>query len=208
MMHSHPSARACPQAHVRYARGVAVPCMLFATALVLTACGSSDDDTADGGIETVDKSELVSSGTRIRARLAITDDGASELVGWYDGDRGVSCTFQEAADGVTRCLPEAKHANLFADAACTQPLSYAAACGEDPAMSRLSLTEDFADDSCGYRRRRTRVFEQGPAPTFTQPRYFKNVGSCDFLDASEPMFPMVEVPASAFAMRRVVVVER
>lgn len=71
------------------------------------------------------------SGSRIKARVTVTStktaDGAMRsekyFGGWYDAMRDEVCSPSIAADGKTRCLPQASRTstNYFADAACTVP---------------------------------------------------------------------------------------
>ena len=66
------------------------------------------------------------SGTRIRARVQTTPDGAKAHLGWHDSMLNVDCGFQRAADDTERCLP-AGGANIggsfWGDAACSVPLA-------------------------------------------------------------------------------------
>jgi hypothetical protein len=75
--------------------------------------------------------ELYRSGTRIKMKMMVSEDGARVFQGNYDSQRGEECNFQPAVDGVTRCLPVSySYASLFLDAACTLPVfvTSAAAC--------------------------------------------------------------------------------
>jgi hypothetical protein len=45
------------------------------------------------------------SGSRIRAKILITDDGARAFQGWHDSQRHEDCEFQRDAEGTMRCLP-------------------------------------------------------------------------------------------------------
>lgn len=68
------------------------------------------------------------SGTRLRARVQILDDGARRLVGWHDRELGIDCSFGRDAAGVLRCLPVAARVPAFADPACTVPAHLPVSC--------------------------------------------------------------------------------
>jgi len=81
------------------------------------------DGTSNGG----GAGAGTTSGTRLRARTLVAEDGARAPNGWHDSARGVDCSFQRAADGKLRCLPLSSgtiHTQWFADASCTKPLAY------------------------------------------------------------------------------------
>jgi hypothetical protein len=60
------------------------------------------------------------SGSRLRVRAVVTDEGYQAVVGWYDQQRAENCEFQRDAEGALRCLPTATTDDVyFADAACT-----------------------------------------------------------------------------------------
>ncbi len=73
---------------------------------------------------------LYESGTRIKARIARTDDGAKQWSGWHDVDLNTDCTFGVAPDGKTRCLPPfiTTGAQQYEDATCTKPMFYTTKC--------------------------------------------------------------------------------
>ena len=65
------------------------------------------------------------SGSRLKAKYRIADDGSKEYLAgsWYDSQRQEDCSFQLSADGATRCLPTSTpFPPYYADAACSQPL--------------------------------------------------------------------------------------
>lgn len=70
------------------------------------------------------------SGTRLKARYYVGEDGSKQFVGWHDSQRNEDCGFSKAGDGVLRCLPSAgaSEAGIFSDSGCTQPLAIAANC--------------------------------------------------------------------------------
>jgi hypothetical protein len=73
-----------------------------------------------------DASAQETSGTRLKARYYVGDDGSKQFAGWYDTERKENCTFSTASDGAIRCVPAATAAavgSYFADSACKQPLA-------------------------------------------------------------------------------------
>jgi hypothetical protein len=66
------------------------------------------------------------SGTRIKARVQATPDGAKAFAGFYDNSLAVPCSFNRAADDVLRCLPNTyAYAGVYwGDAGCTAPIAY------------------------------------------------------------------------------------
>lgn len=68
---------------------------------------------------------ITQSGSRIRATVLTTPDGAVIFTGYHDMDRGEDCQFGlPASDGVVRCLPLASAlpaSPYFSDAGCTVP---------------------------------------------------------------------------------------
>src|SRR5690606_29553767 len=63
---------------------------------------------------------------RIKMRVLSTPDGAKVFHGWFDSQRNEDCTFQRAADDMTRCLPSSvayDYGTYYADAACTIPVA-------------------------------------------------------------------------------------
>lgn len=62
------------------------------------------------------------SGSRLKARRLIGDDGAEHFYGWHDSMLGVECSPAKATDGQIRCLPFGYNAYLFVDAACSNAI--------------------------------------------------------------------------------------
>ena len=75
-------------------------------------------------------------GTRLVARYWRAGPDAAVFKALFDTELGVECTFEVAVDGATRCLPSSNLAflpaagdgALYADSACTRPVSVASAC--------------------------------------------------------------------------------
>lgn len=60
------------------------------------------------------------SGSRLRARWLVADDGSKQPAGWLDTKRNEECTFMRASDGLMRCLPRGLmvSAVYFGEATC------------------------------------------------------------------------------------------
>ncbi len=77
-------------------------------------------------------------GTRLRARVVSTDDGARQFVGWRDTELEFDCAFNVAEDGARRCLPTVlidptlSPDTYFADAGCSTPVVVLVGCDNDP----------------------------------------------------------------------------
>ena len=68
------------------------------------AQGPAGKDGAPGAQGPAGKDVAVS-GTRIKARYLLGDDGARMLLGWQDTKLGAACEWGVASDSKTRCLP-------------------------------------------------------------------------------------------------------
>lgn len=97
-------------------RAAALAALLFAA-----GCGGAEGpaETADaGGLPGPDGStgqqtqDLYQSGSRLKARMLVTADGAKSFNGWRDTKRGENCFFADATDGKTRCLPDCLAASV------------------------------------------------------------------------------------------------
>lgn len=61
------------------------------------------------------------SGSRLRTRVVLTDEGHQAWVGWCDRERRENCDFELDAEGTIRCLPSNVTRDVhFADSECTQ----------------------------------------------------------------------------------------
>ena len=69
---------------------------------------------------------LQKSGTRIKAEVYTTSDGAVSFVSWYDTKLAIECAFLVSGDGQLHCLPDRQDAvwysDKFADSKCTKPV--------------------------------------------------------------------------------------
>lgn len=110
--------------------------------------GDGDGDGAGDGDGDGDGDSRYTSGSRIRARVVSTPDGATDLVGWRDTQLDIDCSFSDPGDGVLRCLPRALDLGgaftEFADPDCTVPLvSEFVVCG----VAASEFVRQF--DDCG-----------------------------------------------------------
>lgn len=70
---------------------------------------------------------LYVSGTRLRARYAVSPDRIRHFLGWHDTKLGLECTIGRAPDDQLRCVPPLAATHVFSDSLCRQPL-YQATC--------------------------------------------------------------------------------
>jgi hypothetical protein len=76
-----------------------------------------------------------SSGSRIRAKLLTTADGASMSSGWFDAELGLDCFPARTSDGVRRCIPTVQIpvGIYYADDTCSTPVgTIASGCTPPP----------------------------------------------------------------------------
>ena len=107
--------------------------------------GSDGGGDGSGGGGSRGRPEFVS-GTRIKAIVLSTNDGAKQFLGWRDTLLDQSCDFQRTADGQIRCIPAldflqpVTSLTHFADSFCSVPLEEVVA-GVCPALPyRLQRT--------------------------------------------------------------------
>ncbi|HVU04326.1 MAG TPA: hypothetical protein VHE30_21355 [Polyangiaceae bacterium] len=79
------------------------------------------------------------SGSRLRARVLDAGGGARSIEEWVDTATGQACSFVEASDGVTRCLPGHQDSVAFEDAACEKPVLTAPPTSEDANVEWLTF---------------------------------------------------------------------
>jgi len=144
------------------------------------------------------------SGSRLRARYYVGEDGARQFIGWHDTKRDEDCMFQTAEDGKLRCMPSvgAYALTYFADEACTsQPLMLVAkttaACANSAPTTPAKL---YVSEPCGANRSvytvsrspATTVYQKGT--TTCAPLQPVLLESYDFMPLTAP----IAAPASAF----------
>src|SRR5258706_1461262 len=107
--------------------------LLFAAACspaATTPDGGLDGGQQDGGPYS---GPDYASGTRLRAEVYASADGAKKWHGWYDQTLGVECQYETADDGTLRCIPfESLGDAAFGDSSCTQRVAQSSACGASP----------------------------------------------------------------------------
>lgn len=81
--------------------------------------GSESEVTQTFGVE-----KFYVSGSRLRAVIGETPDGAKEFLGWHDKELNIRCFFLwKTADGTERCLPsDLLHSVYYEDSACSKPV--------------------------------------------------------------------------------------
>ena len=108
-------SRASAMAAILAAAGVSVA----AASCSSSSAGAPATPTSDGGTDaSAEALPDYRSGTRLRARLLTAEGGSALFKGWHDKDLDFDCAFGPAEDSMTRCLPQSRSLNDFADAAC------------------------------------------------------------------------------------------
>jgi hypothetical protein len=141
-------------------------------------------------------------GSRLKPRYWTSEDGAKQyLVGaWYDSERAEDCAFMTAADGKTRCLPQALEFAYYADAGCTQPMIMAqgsctvpkygisvaeASCSLEPGSARIYAVGAAINPSNFYTKAGAGCYALGPtSPDFTYYSVGAEVPPTDFVAAT------------------------
>jgi hypothetical protein len=161
----------------------------------LTDAGDPDGppgDQQDGGNGSGDVEDYAS-GTRIKARVVRTPDGAKALLGWRDVQLNVDCYFSAAADSTLRCIPSGPYVTpgLYADGSCAIPAAVATV--------GVHLSPKYAIESiAGAYPLKSRVYDLGPVIPFY---YTRSGGNCLQLTPQPGLVyyaRSVEVPASTF----------
>jgi hypothetical protein len=140
----------------------------------MAGMGGIFDPVPDAGAETS------GSGSRLKARRYVADDGArSDQIGhWYDSARKEDCAFRRASDGAIRCIPMLTYAlSFYADDQCTQQIvspSYGKpACSEDV---KYAHTYDQNIPLCSNIGVRVHAFGSPTVPTWVH--FKKSDGAC------------------------------
>lgn len=190
---------------------------LVAGALALAACGGGAAPASDGGgdapsrdavdapdaeahdASTIDVGLVLDaaadagnsilppwrSGATLRAvTLKVTGTPDAIFQGIHDARLGTSCRFARASDGVMRCMP-GQSADVFSDAACKVPVATAlAGCAAPSHVSRVEACR-----ATGY---------QVGAKLAGAKLYTKVQQGCLMLEASDDVYALTALPASAF----------
>ena len=91
-----------------------------------TTTGNGSTTGAGSTSGNVNQADLYESGSRLKAEVLNTPDGAQAFLGWYDSQLQIDCSFATASDGQVRCLPNlgsiVKVSGYFSDASCSERL--------------------------------------------------------------------------------------
>lgn len=135
------------------------------------------------------KADANESGSRLKARRNIADDGAREFVGWYDSQLQVNCAFAMASDGSTRCLPEAvlggQGTAFYKDSACTQPVAWVRANCQAPKYAIEWILNACTGGSSTIAMSHYLVYAVGAQTTASQ-LYSKYSGKCSAYTGAPP----------------------
>lgn len=151
------------------------------------------DGSGSGSGSGSDDLQPYRSGTRIKARVLTTPDGAKVLNGWRDTQLNLDCYFSVTADGISRCVPSAPsdQGSYFADAGCTAPVVLSAVYS----FNNPKYASQFILDSYPLRYR---FYNLGGKVTSY---YYKSGTSCTLQTAqptTEVYLRLAEVPPSTF----------
>jgi hypothetical protein len=141
------------------------------------------------------------SGTRLKAKWRVGDDGSREFAGWHDSQLDLDCYFGVAADGVDRCLPYSAGLlpTYYSDAACTKLLGMAGKPPQGCPTPAIAKHIARSADSCGGAA--LRIYQVGAQVT-PQSVYMLSGSNCVAfaIDPSTYLwYPILaEVPASSF----------
>jgi hypothetical protein len=114
---------ACGTAEVAVAPSSSAPIPAAAPALPPVPTGGPIVPVPPAPPDPVVDSPLIASGTRLEAIAWTAEGGVSFVEGFFDTERGESCSFHVAEGGEWRCFPEFGSELLqFTDAACTDPV--------------------------------------------------------------------------------------
>jgi hypothetical protein len=151
------------------------------------------------------------SGSRLRARVQTSTDGAKAFLGWYDSQLKLNCTFERASDDTQRCLPIDTQVDTqtpyFSDAKCTNAARIASSSGNCPASYayQVDYGSTCVDPSVGMSFYVFHVFAITPT---TAQLYTQTIGSaCNaVMMRSNTTYYLVgdESPASLFVQGSVV----
>jgi hypothetical protein len=102
------------------------------TATATTGATSSASSSGAGGTTGVSQQDLYQSGSRIKAKVLTTPDGAKSFETWYDAQLQVDCSPVQTFDGQTRCIPTGGYTyGYWSDPGCTV-LLYQGTCSKAP----------------------------------------------------------------------------
>jgi hypothetical protein len=157
--------------------------------------GTAGKDGAPGkdGAE----SAVSSSGSRLRARCLLGDDGSREFAGWFDMTTGQTCVYSSATDGQRRCLPaQVGGAGVyFEDAACASPVFLLSS----PDGTQPSAPPAYVRSLSGGMERYLKIGANTPAPSTL---FLMSAGQCVVAPPEDPakvfFYVTDELPPSTF----------
>jgi hypothetical protein len=184
--------------------------------VVVAACGSdgAGGGGGDGGTGLVDslvdslanpvgdaKAEPNGSGSRLKAKYLSGGDGSKQfLFEFHDTERNEDCSFKLASDMKTRCLPDGRKAELYADAACTQPVI-----AEKPACTYVvEELQPLPPNGCTMvlPKPRFRILTKSTTPVPGSTIIYVNNGTCQSLTVASnyegTLFTSAEVAPTSF----------
>jgi hypothetical protein len=106
------------------------------------------------------------SGSRIKARVISTGDGAKAFAGYYDSSLSVICGFNRAVDDTLRCLPTTYTyvGSYYSDSGCSTALAYSSMPGCTPTYAlKTETTASCLDIGFYPSNSRQRVYSVGSA---------------------------------------------
>jgi hypothetical protein len=96
--------------------------------------------------------DVPNSGTRLKAKRYIAEDGArtEPLAYWYDSKRNEDCYFQYVGNGITRCTPLAIYtaSSYYTDSACSGAQTLMFAFSEQQCVSLPKYVRTVASNAC------------------------------------------------------------
>lgn len=137
------------------------------------------------------------SGTRLKAKFHVGDDGAKEYLAgfWYDSERKEECSFTTAGDGAVRCLPPGQPFGYFSDSTCKTAVAAVSSTCAAPAYA-AKATPSTCGGAAGIQ-----IYTIGAAVTLTA-LYGQSGSSCYNVGTLPTGFTFysvgAEVPATSF----------
>jgi hypothetical protein len=110
--------------------------------------GSGGAGGTGGIMNPVGDANAEESGSRLKAKRLVGEDGSKQFAGWYDTSLKVDCYYSLMQDGVKHCIPfTGASVSGFSDAACTVPLGAinVTGCAPGYAVQSANVTPTCAD---------------------------------------------------------------
>ena len=175
--------------------------VLGATILGFGACGG-DDEAAPLPIPDppgASPSSPYKSGSRIKAEVLRSADGAQQFNGWVDTQLNEKCSFTAATDGKVRCLPGGgfSSSGYYANATCTTPLVVVP---DGCAVSKYTLLSQQLPNTCIFSPKNLYAVHL-TAGAYSGPTYRKSGTLCQAsaVESGDVAYSLnPEIPASQF----------